>query len=276
MIKASDLAVVGFKYIGRSYEEMDCQKLVERCLRDCGNNTDLPGSNAWYRKMTWTGTPEECKRKFGSVPAGAFLFILEFDGGEVKRGYHDGLGNASHIGIVTGSGKGAIHSSESRGGVVESEFKGKTIKNGGWNRVGLWDRVDYGDRINRILRGEDGSGDSGDDDGGRKGEAMGDKATVIAQSGETVNMRKGKSTESDRICKVPIGAKVDLISYGDDWCLIGWNGKTGYMMTQFLIIGDVTPGGDEEKGIDPNTVLVQRSILENMYSQLADVLGIRG
>lgn len=54
---------------------MDCQKFVEKCLADVGIKKDLAGSNAWFRYMTWTGTPEECKKKFGKVPAGAFLFI---------------------------------------------------------------------------------------------------------------------------------------------------------------------------------------------------------
>ena len=60
------------------------------------------------------------------------------------RGYKDGLGNASHVGVVTGAGKGVIHASASRGCVCESEFKGKTIPNGGWNRVGLMKQLDYG------------------------------------------------------------------------------------------------------------------------------------
>ena len=147
MVDGEKLAQAGFRYIGTSYKEMDCQKFIERCLKDCGNSTDLAGSNAWYRecrKNGWVGSPEECKAEFGKIPNGAFLFIHAFDGGEEARGYHDGLGNASHIGIVTGTGQGAIHSSESKGGVCESAFKGKTIKNGGWNKIGLWTKaVDY-------------------------------------------------------------------------------------------------------------------------------------
>ncbi|MCE5344140.1 MAG: peptidoglycan-binding protein, partial [Eubacteriales bacterium] len=37
-----------------------------------------------------------------------------------------------------------IHASSSRGMVAQSAFTGKTIPNGGWNRVGLASWVDYG------------------------------------------------------------------------------------------------------------------------------------
>lgn len=169
MIEGKNLVQAAVKYLGRSYSEMDCQAFPERALKDCGININLAGSNAWYREVMKNGavmTPEECVRKLGNVPPGAFLFIWANDGGEEKRGYHDGLGNASHMGFCTdetaeemmayclaqiGSaaerkwfiekvshGNGAIHSSSSRGCVCTSKFAGKTIPNGGWNRVGLW------------------------------------------------------------------------------------------------------------------------------------------
>ena len=111
----------------------------------------LEASGTGIRLLGWTGSPEECVRTFGSVPAGAFLFIHAFDGREVGRGYRDGLGNASHIGIRTGRGKGAIHSSAGRGCVAESEFHDRTVRNGGWNMVGLWNRMDYGKTVSWVL-----------------------------------------------------------------------------------------------------------------------------
>ena len=146
MVDGNKLGEVGFQKLGTPYSEMDCQAFIEWCLAQCGMRKDLAGSNAWYREVRKNGaimTPEECVHQLGCVPKGAFLFIHANDGGEEKRGYHDGLGNASHIGICTGDrGEGAIHSSSSRGCVAESRFQGKTIK-GGWNAVGLWDQVSY-------------------------------------------------------------------------------------------------------------------------------------
>ncbi len=139
MINGKALAEAGFSYLGVSYSKMDCQAFVEQCLRDCGLEKNLAGSNAWFREVATHGavmTPEECVRQLGMVPPGAFLFILAQDGGEPAKYRPDGLGNASHIGIATGRGEGAIHSSASRGCVAESRFRNKTIS-GGWNMVGL-------------------------------------------------------------------------------------------------------------------------------------------
>ena len=149
-VSAAAAALSGFSYIGTPYSVMDCQAFVEQCLADAGLSINLAGSNAWYRTMDWTGTPEECIAELGYIPQGAFLFILEFDGKEPAKYKPDGLGNASHVGFYTGIGLGAIHSSQTRGGVYESIFQGRTI-NGGWNRVGLWRRLDYGETVNRWL-----------------------------------------------------------------------------------------------------------------------------
>ena len=225
----------GDKYIGRSYEEMDCQEFVERCLAEVGIRMDLKGSNAWWREMTWTGTPEECVKIFGSVPKGAFLFILEMDGGEEKRGYHDGKGNASHIGIKTGRGKGAIHSSDTRGCVAESEFHDKTIKNGGWNRVGLWDQMDYGKTINWLLE-HIGIGSVPADQSQEEDKTM--MVTVTSPNGKPVNLRKEADKGAALVDKIPDGTEAELLSSGEEWSKIKAKGKTGWMMTEFLVADD--------------------------------------
>lgn len=221
-IKAAEVASAGSKFLGVKYSEMDCQAFVEACLKRAGLVMDLRGANAWYRKMTWTGTPEECKRKFGRVPVGAFLFIWNDDGGEVARGYHDGLGNASHIGIRTE--RGAIHSSQSRGCVATSEFHEKSIR-GGWNRVGLWDRLDYGEAINRMISG------------GESGEEEKEMEKVKVSGGNTekpINMRAMMSSASRLVAEIPQGAEVMLVSWGTVWSEVQYNGLSGYVRTMFI------------------------------------------
>ena len=227
MIDGNKLAEVGFQKIGTPYSEMDCQKFVEWCLKQCGCSKDLAGSNAWYREVMKNGavmTPEECVAQLGKVPAGAFLFILQQDGKEPEKYKPDGIGNASHIGICTmPKGEGAIHSSASRGCVCESKFAGKTIKNGGWNRVGLWDQVAY-------------------DYGGKTPEPEPEPdewtAEVWAANGRPVNLREKPSKTAARIELIKVGETVDVLEYGETWCRVRWKTKNGYMMTEFLLFSE--------------------------------------
>ena len=239
-ISAEQFSLQGDKYLGRSYDEMDCQEFYERCAEDAGLKKDLKGSNAWYRefqKNGWVGTPESCKVQFGSVPKGATLFIHAYDGGEEKRGYHDGLGNASHIGIKTGRGKGAIHSSASRGCVAESEFHDKTIPNGGWNMVGLHPWFSYGEKIDRILA-EIVAGDGGSPSGGEEEPIpMNETATVVLPAGAggtTVNMRKKADQNAALVVRVPVGSSVIITEDLGKWCAITYDRYSGYMMSNYL------------------------------------------
>ena len=239
-ISAEQFSLQGDKYLGRSYDEMDCQEFYERCAEDAGLKKDLKGSNAWYRefqKNGWVGTPESCKVQFGSVPKGATLFIHAYDGGEEKRGYHDGLGNASHIGIKTGRGKGAIHSSASRECVAESEFHDKTIPNGGWNMVGLHPWFSYGEKADRILA-EIVAGDGGSHSGGEEEPIpMNETATVVLPAGAggtTVNMRKKADQNAALVVRVPVGSSVIITEDLGKWCAITYDRYSGYMMSNYL------------------------------------------
>ena len=267
MISAEEFATAGVKYIGRPYDRtkpggMDCQDFYEQCARDCGLYMDLAGSNAWYRKFVqtgWTGTPEECKRKFGFIPKGATLFIHAFDGGEIKRGYYDGLGNASHIGIKTGTGEGAIHSSASRGCVCQSKFNDKTIPNGGWNMVGLSSLFDYGDKINRMLPGGGDTEPPGGDDPEEGGDEMPEtrEATVYSENGKPVKMRQTKTEPKNGKAlydELPVGTVVEVTGTDGEWCRVNYGKRTGWWIkANFLIFdadGEPDPEDDEPEGQD--------------------------
>lgn len=226
-MKASELCNISPVYLGTPYSVMDCQAFVEKCLSDLGIWTNLPGSNAWFREVKkhgWVGTPEECRSKYGHIPPGAFLFILEQDGKEPDKYRGDGIGNASHIGIYTGltgkqmcdiggasvnynKGNGAIHSSSSRGCVCTSTFSGKTIR-GGWNQVGLWDQLDYGG-------------------GGRL-----EKLAVV--TGGNLNVRDEPSTNARRIGQIPNGQTVAVYEENGEWSRVAWEALNGYAMSKYL------------------------------------------
>ena len=210
MISGKQLAEAGYKYLGTPYSQMDCQAFVEQCLKDCGLNKNLAGSNAWFREVHQNGeilTPEECVSKYGKVPPGAFLFILSQDGKEPAKYKSDNLGNASHIGIATGKGEGAIHSSASRGCVAESKFQNKSI-NGGWNQVGLWNQVELVDRQNCPA-----------------GPPNADEPTmaiVTSPNSKPVNTRKGPSRNYplSKAGKLEVGTPVEVIKTQKGWCYI--------------------------------------------------------
>ena len=256
--KATDLIRAAPKFLGVPYSDLDCQAFVEAALRKIGIDENLAGSNAWYRHMTWVGTPEECKASFGRIPPGAFLFILERDGKEPEKYKSDGIGNASHIGIYTARGKGAIHSSSSRGMVCESAFEGKAIS-GGWNRVGLWDRFTYGATIDAIL-----SGDPSQNNKDIEVVLHMTQAIVKTENGNGVNFRSKKSTDGGFLARIPEGSVLTVEESDGTWSSVIWNGKTGYVMSRF--IEALQPDTD---GI---TLKLDRTAAEALYDALGNAL----
>ena len=144
-ISGADLAeqAVTGNYVGIPYSKLDCQGFVEEVLKDCGVRKpdgsvyNWRGSNSmWRNYITWKGTKEECIKKFGEIPLGAFLFLLKWDGGEKEKGYHDGEGNASHVGLYTGTNPLPCMDSQENRGVDYCKLNVFT-------HVGLMDMIDY-------------------------------------------------------------------------------------------------------------------------------------
>lgn len=128
------------------YNDMDCQKFVERVLYDSGvrkadgSAYDWKGSNSmWRNALSWKGTIAEAVDRFGAIPGGAWAFMLKYDGGEKEKGYNDGEGNATHVGIYVG------------GGLVRDSTRSTKTKRDGvglrsisdFNMVGLCKYLDY-------------------------------------------------------------------------------------------------------------------------------------
>ncbi len=59
-------------------------------------------------------------------------------------------------------------------------------------------------------------------------------ATVIHPQGTYVNLRRGESTDTSVLVRVPHGAQVEVLAYGSTWCQVEYRGYVGYMMTRFL------------------------------------------
>lgn len=288
MINAGQIIDAAPKYLGTAYDQMDCQAFIEACLEDAGLRKDLAGSNTWYRYIRehgWVGTPEECKKKYGKIPKGAFLFIVDRNGKEPEKFRKDGLGNASHIGLYTGMtgnamvqkgladgavisflvdyGDGAMHSSASRGMVCTSKFRGKTI-NGGWNMVGLWDQIDYG-------ASQDGDGATLP--GGEKGKKM--QATVSLPAGvdgSNVNIRERQSTASGLVERVPVGTAIEVTENLGEWCRVKYGKRSGYMMTKYLQFSEdgTAPAAPSDPATAGGDVLTweERQKIENAMNEI--------
>ena len=130
-------------YIGQPYSRYDCQGFVEQVLTDLGVRKpdgtpyNWKGSNSMFRNhIRWRGTIEECKKKFGNIPQGAFVFLVKHDGEEQQKGYHDDLGNASHVGLYIGTSPNSCIDSQPTEGV---QMRKLSI----FTHVGLMDMIDY-------------------------------------------------------------------------------------------------------------------------------------
>lgn len=146
------------KYNNLKYTQADCQGFVEKvlfdsgCRKSDGQAYNWKGSNSmWRNALSWKGTPEECKERFGEIPLGAWVFIVKYDGGEKEKGYHDSEGNAVHVGIYVGN-------DETRDSTRNAKRDGvgyRPLKD--WNRIGLCKYLDYSvnNKDNKIDRSKE-------------------------------------------------------------------------------------------------------------------------
>lgn len=134
------------KYDRIRYDQLDCQGFVEKVLSDLGVRKpngkpyDWRGSNSMYRNYySWRGTVEECIKQYGKIPVGAFVYMWK-DSGEEEVGYHDGLGNCTHVGIYCGDNV-VRDSTRTTRKPFRDGVGSRTLE--GFNRVTLFSGLDY-------------------------------------------------------------------------------------------------------------------------------------
>ena len=101
--------------------------------------------------------------------------------------------------------------------------------------------------------------------GGEKPMKVSYKAKVI---GGGLNLREQMSTSSTRITQIPDGATVQVLEELPEWCLVEYEGQTGYVLAKFLAEIQKEPDGEK--------ISVDRAQLEKIYDTLGDWLGLRG
>ena len=233
MIKTSEAIRTARALIGTPYSELDCINLIKKVIRTA------PGGDKNY---TTAGT-NELWNSFDSVPKYRHLIWRQTGISGAKPGMLAfmgvGTGDVSHTGLVTERGT-VIHSSKSRGGVVETEITDKSL----WNGLGK----------HRMIAVQD--------DNAEGGETMFGNATVKTQTaGSYVNLRGADSTKSKVIGKVHDGERVDVVCHFETgWYLVKTQTGADGCVSADYVVKDA-PGTDsaEDDGEAPNTTTLRRS-----------------
>lgn len=238
MIQAEAAIRSARELIGTAYSELDCINLIKKVIRTA------PGGDKRY---TTAGT-NELWNSFDSVPKYRHLIWRQAGISGAKPGMLAfmgvGTGDVSHTGLVTERGT-VVHSSKSRGGVVETALTAKA----GWNGLGVHRMigVDY-------------------PEGGKtevsEVEKIFGNATVSVTSGY-LNIREGASTRSKIIAKAENGVRVNIIreAGGTGWVFGALeSGEAGYMASEYLV-EDAPESGDqgETSGGESATTTLRRS-----------------
>ena len=143
------------KYDRLKYADADCQAFCELVLKDLGVRDssgkayNWKGSNDMARNaVSWIGTKEECIAAYGDIPPGSWAFIWEDKTGKEKdRGYYDGKGNYSHVGIYVGNNivRDSTRYKGSDGKYIRDGVADRALS--AFNRIGLPKMLDFGGTV---------------------------------------------------------------------------------------------------------------------------------
>jgi len=97
-------------------------------------------------------------------------------------------------------------------------------------------------------------------------------ATVVADSGNTVRMRRTPSTSDNVYWDVPVGAEVPVSGHQDGWSRIAYNGRAGWMMDKYLFAASAAPEQPQEAGGNVSVTL-PRKAAEALRDALGAALG---
>ena len=200
MIQAEEAIRAARGLIGTSYETLDCINLIKKVIRTA------PGGDKRY---TTAGT-NELWNSFDSAPKYRHLIWRQSGISGAKPGMLAfmgvGTGDVSHTGLVTEQGT-VIHSSKSRGGVVETELTAKA----GWNGLG----------VHRMIEVAENAGAA----------PTGTAYIVCAQTG--LRMRKRPDVRGEYMQMLPDGAVIVALETRAGWIKTTYKGYTGWVSAEY-------------------------------------------
>ena len=235
MIDAQTAVRTARTYLGENgairtpYAQMDCIGLIRELVRKCpGGNPDwrCAGTNSlWrsfdqsgkYRDLTWRQDGLEGAR------AGMLAFIRE--GGDV-----------SHVGLCTGEGT-VIHSSKSRGGVVETPLSSRNL----WSALGILRHI--------------GTAQEGKENSLAEGAEPGGTLAVVTTREGRLRIRESP-VAGKAIGYAEKGEIVTVLEEGD-WPRISCGGVRGYACGEYLTpLERPAPQAAPEEGDVPEEIPV--------------------
>lgn len=81
-----------------------------------------------------------------------------------------------------------------------------------------------------------------------------------------LNMRQAPNTKAARIMQLPVGTVVAVTQEDGDWLKVSYGGASGYVMAQYI---------DKDTAVG-KMISVDRTVLEAIYDEIGDLLGLRG
>ena len=222
MIQAEAAIRAARGLIGTAYSELDCINLIKKVIRTAPGGDKrytTAGTNAlWdsdskcgrYRDLTWKQTGI----------SGAKSGMLAFMG--------VGTGDVSHTGLVTEQGT-VIHSSKSRGGVVETAL---TEKNG-WNGLGVHRMI----KVNEYMNDEDVQIDAK--------YSIGEYAVSYEKG---LRLRKRPGLTGAYMLTMPCGAKLTVTEIDGDWGKAAYKGHQRWCSLAYCDkVGTQDEAGENEQ-----------------------------
>ena len=200
MIQAEAAIRAARGLIGTAYSELDCINLIKKVIRTCAGGD---------KRYTTAGT-NELWNSFDSVPKYRHLIWRQSGISGAKPGMLAfmgvGTGDVIHTGLVTEQGT-VIHSSKSRGGVVETALTAKA----GWNGLG----------VHRMIEVAENAGAA----------PTGTAYIVCAQTG--LRMRKRPDVRGEYMQMLPDGAVIVALETRAGWIKTTYKGYTGWVSGEY-------------------------------------------
>ena len=222
MIQAEEAIRVARGLIGTAYSELDCINLIKEVIRTCAGGD---------KRYTTAGT-NELWNSFDSAPKYRHLIWRQAGISGAKPGMLAfmgvGTGDVSHTGLVTEQGT-VIHSSKSRGGVVETALTAKA----GWNGLGAHRMIE----VNGYVNDEDVQIDAKYSIG---------EYTVSYKNG--LRLRKRPSLTGAYMLTMPCGAKLTVTEIDGDWGKAAYKGHQGWCSLAYCDkVGTQDEAGENEQ-----------------------------